>query len=123
MQTGIYEVISPVDIRREPRIVEYQDPKTKKFVTNKVGLLTPGTQRMIYSVLTDEHGASWGRVSAADSAGIAEWACIQNINRVFLKYIPNDAPPGNLELRVIELERKLDIDETLLAKIAVKLGL
>ena len=68
----IYECSSEVLIRRESRIVEYIDPKSKKPVTNVVGKLTQGTIREIYSTITDSKGATWGRVSESDAAGIAE---------------------------------------------------
>jgi hypothetical protein len=87
MDKGIYQVTSDVFIRREPRIVEYQDTATKKPISNVVGKLTIGTMRAIYDITTDKENATWGRVSFFDSAGIAEWVCIKNINRTFMKFI------------------------------------
>ena len=48
-QTGLYEVISPVTIRREPRIVEYKN-LLGKWIVNSVGLLGIGTQKRVFSV-------------------------------------------------------------------------
>jgi hypothetical protein len=81
----LYEAIAEVNIRREPKIVEVK--VGKNFVTNRVGSINPGTQRIIYSTITDKDNSTWGRVSQADSTGIAEWVCIQNTNRVFMKAI------------------------------------
>lgn len=86
-EPGIYEAAADVNIRREPRIVEYTDPQTHKFVSNKVGFLKAGTQRAIYSVQVQKDNSTWGRVSESDSAGIAQWVCIQDINRTFMKFI------------------------------------
>lgn len=80
MEPGIYEVISDVKIRREPRIVEGR-------FTNQVGLLKTGTQRKVYSIMTQKDNSTWGRVSQSDAAGIAEWACIEGLNRVFMRFI------------------------------------
>ncbi len=74
---GTYECISIVNIRREPKI----------GLTNIKGKLSVGTQRTIYSVITDNNNMTWGRVSLADSAGISEWVCIREINRKFMKFI------------------------------------
>jgi hypothetical protein len=108
MDKGIYQVTSDVFIRREPRIVEYQNPATKKPVSNVVGKLTIGTMRAVYDITTDKENATWGRVSFFDSAGIAEWVCIKNINRTFMKFTePLENEPQNtseFETRLNKLE-------------------
>ena len=76
-QLGIYEATTRVRIRREPRIIP----------TNIVGVLDIGTQRQIFSIVTDENNYTWGRISEADSAGIAQWACIKGLNRTYMKLI------------------------------------
>lgn len=81
--TELYEAISEVNIRKEPKIVEIK--VGKNFVTNRVGSLNTGTQREIFSFFTDSNNDTWGRVSQADATGIAEWVCIQNTNRTFMK--------------------------------------
>ena len=104
MQKGIYEVISDVKIRREPHIVE-------GTTTNSVGLLKVGTQRAIYDTIVQSDNSTWGRLSGADSAGIALWVCIQGLNRTYLKFIkPFDDQPvptdheSDLDLRVLHIE-------------------
>ena len=112
---GMYEAVSNVNIRREPRIVEYK--LGKNFVTNRIGGIGAGTQRMIYSLLTNKANETWGRISEADSTGIAGWVCIQNINRVFMKPVDEqpqvvvlpsglESPVTSLEARVATLEGK-----------------
>ena len=109
LATGIYEAQTDVNIRREPRIVEYKIGKN--FITNRVGGISVGTQRMIYSLVTNKDNSTWGRVSQSDSAGIAEWICIQNMNRVFMLPVdgPGDVvvPPSGLEARVASLEGRV----------------
>ena len=116
---GIYVVrTETLSIRREPRIVEYTDPKTKKFVTNAVGKLTFGTQRAVYLIeVSDTDNSVWGRVSLYDSAGIAEWCCIKNSNREFMKFeeplehnpIPEVPPVERIpKVQLDRVEWKLD---------------
>lgn len=100
LQPGLYEATSTVNIRREPRIVEGK--VDGKFISNRVGQIGLGTQRQIYSVLTNEKNETWGRVSEADSAGIAEWICIKSLNREFMRLIFE--APSNLEARLNALE-------------------
>ena len=105
---GVYEAISDVNIRREPRIVEYK--VGKNFITNRVGGISAGTQRMIHSLVTNSKGETWGRVSESDSAGIAQWICIQNPNRVFMKPVDQpqvEVPASGLESRVAALEARV----------------
>lgn len=82
-QPGLYECVSPANIRREPRIVEYKLGKV--FITNRVGLVPLGAQRQIHSIITDSSNRTWGRVSEADATGNAEWVCIRDINRDFMR--------------------------------------
>lgn len=100
---GMYEAQGTVNIRREPRIVEYREDGMAK--SNIVGKLTIGTCRHVFSVVTDASNASWGRISEADGAGIAEWVCLRNLNREFMKRIA-DIPVvvTGLEARVAALE-------------------
>lgn len=106
LTTGIYEAESDVNIRREPKIVEYK--VGKNFITNRVGGINAGTQKMVYSLMTNSKGETWGRVSESDSAGIAQWICIQNSNRVFMKPVDGqpqiEVPTWGLESRVAALE-------------------
>lgn len=95
---GMYEVVSNVAIRREPRVIEYRDGDNK-LVSNQVGVLTVGTHRKVYSVVTNKDNSTWGRVSEADAAGIAQWVCIQGLNRTYMKQIS------------VELEAKEDTVE------------
>ena len=115
-ESGIYEVVHKVAVRREPRVVEYIDPKTKKFTTNQVGLLSVGTKRAVYSVRTLEDNTTWGRVSFFDSAGIAEWACIKGLNREYMQFVeplkpaPSPAPVdgiARLEALITALEKRV----------------
>lgn len=106
-QTGIYEVISDVKIRREPRIVEGN-------TTNQVGLIKAGTHRRVFSVLTTKDNTTWGRVSFADAAGISEWVCIQGLNRVYMKLIEPDKDGAPADAIVM---MKLDNLETTLARV------
>jgi hypothetical protein len=90
---GDYEVISTVTIRREPRILP----------SNAVGGLSVGTRRTVYSVITDKDNATWGRISESDAAGIAQWICLQSLNRKYAQKI--DAKPGtDWESRLASLE-------------------
>jgi hypothetical protein len=84
-QPGLYECVSDVFIRREPRIVEGNKH-------NRAGKLTVGTQRQIHSIVTNSDNTTWGRVSEADSAGIAEWVCVQGLNRVYMKPVESHEP-------------------------------
>lgn len=92
MNPGMYEAASDVYIRREPRIVEYK--VGRGIITNIVGFLNAGKQRMIYSFYTDKNNATWGRVSEADAAGVSEWVCVQNVNRVFMRPVVNEPLPS-----------------------------
>jgi len=85
-QPGLYEAIANVFIRREPRIVEGN-------TTNRVGKLTTGTQRQVHSIVTNPDNTTWGRISEADSAGIAEWVCIQGLNRSYMKPVTQVIDP------------------------------
>jgi hypothetical protein len=116
---GIYEVVSSVvAIRRQPRIVEYQDPKGK-LVTNQVGRLSAGTKRAVYDIYTDDNNFTWGRVSAHDSAGIAEWTCIKGLNREYMKFLEplkQHEPPPRTDLdtlfeRIKKLEARVRVLE------------
>lgn len=91
-EPGLYEVISNVNIRREPRILP----------ENIVGKLTIGKQRTIYSVITDEHNYTWGRISFADAAGVSEWVCMKDINREFVKLVKSSG--STLDGRLERLE-------------------
>ena len=84
-EAGEYEVISDVKIRREPQIVERYE--NGKLITNQVGLLKVGTKRIVYSTLTKKDNTTWGRISEHDAAGIAEWVCIQGLNRTYMKLL------------------------------------
>lgn len=102
---GVYESISDVNIRREPRIAEYKIGGV--WVTNQVGRISAGTRRMIDSFVINKDNSIWGRVSDADSAGISEWICIKNINRVFMKPVDGAVvgqPPADVTTRLEKLE-------------------
>lgn len=71
----LYQTLQILNIRREPRITG----------SNKVGQLAAGTVREIYSTITNSNGETWGQVSLPDNAGIAQWVCISNINRVYMR--------------------------------------
>jgi hypothetical protein len=116
LSPGIYEATGNVNIRREPKIVEVK--LGNRFITNRVGGISAGTQRMIYSLTTNKAGETWGRVSEADSAGVAEWICIQNINRVFMK--PVDAPSPVIEVPSVGLEARMAALEARVAKLEGK---
>jgi len=96
----IYEAISKVNIRREPRVVEYFE--NSKPVSNKVGQLDVGTQREVYSVVTNPDNTTWGRISEADSAGISEWVCIRGLNRTYMKLADSNV---GTETRLNNLEQ------------------
>jgi len=86
--SDVYEVISKVTIRREPRITP----------TNTRGMLDVGTKRIVYSTVTDGSNATWGRISESDAAGIAQWVCIKGVNRTYMKLIEQEKPElSNLE--------------------------
>jgi hypothetical protein len=92
--TGEYEVVSTVvRVRREPRILP----------DNITGRLTIGTRRRVLSVTTDKNNYTWGRVSEPDAAGIAEWVCIKDLNRTFMKCIEPDPEPDDLRTQVLKL--------------------
>ncbi len=115
---GEYEVISTVTIRREPRIVEVKDDRGN-IQTNAVGRLTVGTHRNVFSIITDKYNASWGRISEADAAGIAQWICLQNTNRMFakpIKFFSETPAPSNYEMRLAALEARVKVLEDLLNK-------
>lgn len=108
--TGIYKVISSdgVYVRREARIVE------NNKITNRVGKLSFSTTRRVYETITDKQNYTWGRVSESDAAGIAEWTCLEGLNRTYMECVEPDPDPvealstriAALEARVIELESK-----------------
>jgi hypothetical protein len=103
MQPGLYEVISPVRIRREPRILP----------ENVVGLLSVGMQRTIYSVITENDNSTWGRISFADSAGAAQWICMKTLNREFVKFVDGaDEPPDMLAMLAGKVSRLEDWAKT-----------
>lgn len=91
---GEYEIVSNVLIRREPRII----------AGNVVGALNVGTQRQIYSTFTDTRNYTWGRISEADAAGIAEWICLRGTNRTFAQRLPDPSNGKSFERRFSELE-------------------
>jgi hypothetical protein len=111
-EPGIYECVSTVKIRREPKVIDYP-------TTNKVGELQPGTQREIYSVLTLKDNTSWGRVSSPDAAGVSEWVCIKGLNREFMKFVKATTAPGIGDLGTVLM--KLDNLETDLQQVKSKL--
>ncbi len=90
---GLYEVMTTLNIRREPRLLP----------ANIVGRLTIGTQRQVYSVMTDANNTTWGRISETDSAGIAQWVCMKDINRQYVKSVSFVEVP-TLESRFAALE-------------------
>lgn len=92
---GEYETKQVLNIRREPRITG----------SNIVGQLSAGTRRTIYSLITNDRGETWGRVSESDNAGIAEWVCIQNLNRKFMEQLTNEKPPVVSEVTRAEFDR------------------
>ena len=103
-EPGMYEVISPVTIRRTPRIIEYLDA-TKHLITNAVGKYEPGTRVQIFSVIVDKTNAEWGRVSASDATGQAEWVCMKHLNRTYVKLLEtHPVQMENLEERLRNLE-------------------
>lgn len=89
IETGWYKALSTVNIRREPRIVEYRD-KQGKLTTNAVGQISIGTRRKVVDVVTDKWNATWGQVLESDNAGIGGWCCIQGVNRTFMELVPED---------------------------------
>lgn len=91
---GEYEIISYILIRREPRIL----------AGNVIGALNIGTRRTVYSVLTDTRNYTWGRISEADAAGIAEWICLKGTNRIFAQRLPGPQEGKSFEQRLSALE-------------------
>lgn len=105
LRPGIYEAQKDVNIRREPKVVEYK--LGNSFITNRVGQINAGTRRTIYSLITNEKGDTWGRVSESDASGVAEWICIQTLNTTFMKpldVVVEPAPSGDIEARLAKLE-------------------
>lgn len=107
--SGEYEVISDVKIRREPQIVERYE--NGKLVSNQVGFLKVGTKKIVYSVLTKKDNTTWGRISEHDAAGIAEWVCIQGLNRTYLKLLKasnDDSTDISFDMLLMKHERELE---------------
>lgn len=107
LKPGIYEAQKDVNIRREPKVVEYK--LGNNFITNRVGQINAGTRRTIYSLVTNEKGDTWGRVSESDASGVAEWICIQTLNTTFMRpldvFEPSPSVPVfDLEARIAKLE-------------------
>lgn len=100
IEPGLYECISEVFIRREPRVID------NVLGHNRVGKLTVGTQRQVYDVITNKDNTTWGRISEPDSAGISQWVCIKGLNRTYMKLVEDNNP---------EIETLMDL-------IAYKLG-
>lgn len=100
---GLYEIVSKVKIRREPRIVEYYNEE-KKYITNQVGTLNVGTQREVYEVFTDSFNSTWGRVSEPDATGNSQWICIRGLNREYARMSAPSQPVDSVEARVAKLE-------------------
>lgn len=119
---GIYEVISDVKIRREPRIAEYMD--SGKLVTNQVGLLKTGTMRAVFGIVTQKDNSVWGRVSSYDSAGISEYACIKHLNREYMRFVeplkpaPESPPSGSGAVMAILQEIRADV-KTIMQKLGI----
>ncbi|MDD2921475.1 MAG: hypothetical protein PHQ36_04245 [Anaerolineales bacterium] len=112
MEPGLYEIISKVTIRREPRIVEFKHP-ILKWVSNSVGTLELGDQREVYSIVTDKTNNTWGRISESDASGKALWICLQGLNRSYAKPVnPEKSAPApvviveypTIETRISKLE-------------------
>ena len=100
-----YTCISPVDIRREPRIIETKIGKN--FYTNRVGSLNLGTQRDVFETLTDKTNTTWGRLSEPDATGNAQWCALSTLNRVFMQRVEAeqlDSSANSLEQRLTRLE-------------------
>ena len=103
-----YTCVSPVDIRREPRIIEYKVGKL--YVTNRVGALNLGTQKEVYETLTDKTNTTWGRISAPDATGNAQWVALATLNREFMRRVEEqvlDSGVNPLEQRVASLEQRV----------------
>lgn len=101
----VYTSVHQVIIRREPRIVEYLDG-AKKFITNQVGLLKIGDQRIVYEIVTDNNNYTWGRISEPDGAGKSTWVCIRGLNRTYME-IASVSSIGGIENRVARMEQFL----------------
>ena len=107
-EPGEYEVISDVKIRREPQIVERYE--NGKLVTNQVGLLRVGTKRIVYSTLTKKDNTTWGRISEHDAAGIAEWVCIQGLNRTYMKLLKASTSETDTTFDMMLMKHDRDIE-------------
>lgn len=96
-EPGMYEVISGggLIVRKEPKITAW----------NKIGFLSFGSRRQVYSVATNDKGESWGRISESDAAGQALWICLQGLNRTYAKRIETQS--GDLAAHVADLERRV----------------
>lgn len=76
-----YEAKSTVNIRKEPRIVD------NILGHNRVGQLSAGSQREVFSIYTDNNNVTWGRISEPDATGTSLWVCIKNTNRTFMQLV------------------------------------
>ena len=118
---GKHRVISPVKIRRGPRMVDVRDPKTNKLVTNQEGFLEFGKTRIILDFETDEENQTWGRISEDNAAGVALYVGVQVLNRTFMERLPDNEQPeeyrnlppqsSGLEARVASLEGRVAVLE------------
>ena len=92
-EPGTYEAISNVNIRRQPRVTP----------ENWMGRIEKGTQREIYSIITNDDNTTWGRISEADGAGISQWICIKGLNRTYMQLVSNHGEIVNDHDKLIKL--------------------
>jgi hypothetical protein len=111
---GKYKIINGdgVNIRHEPKVVQWIDPKTKEEKSNKVGQYKFGDIVEIFGFDTDGVQQTWGRVSQEDAAGKSQWICVRSINRTMA------APLEEAEQVLSDHERL----EKMEAFLAVRLG-
>jgi hypothetical protein len=87
----LYKILQPVQVRREPRIIEYR--LGKSYITNIVGMYSMGDIREVIDTQTDTQGRKWGRVSDPDPKGKADWFCIRTLTTIFAEPLVEDAAP------------------------------
>lgn len=86
MATKYMVVAKTLNIRREPRIVEYGK------VHNRIGVYTAGREVDVFNIITHSNGETWGRVTLPDNHGISGWMCVRNLHTVFAEVVETDVP-------------------------------
>lgn len=89
-EPGLYKVVRVVDIRKEPRRVQWKVGWGRKatIATNQRGSYPVGREvNVIYVAPLDKTNMIWGQVSAPDGTGTALWIPLWDVNGPYVERV------------------------------------